>query len=628
MPFQPKEWEPNPRWVPKEERRRRAAQGAPSGPGTLATPTPATPTAATPRDPSEARRGLIIFGISFAAFLLVALYVRTLNAPNPDALTRTLDAHNVLYSRDPHLGAIGFTWPPLPTALRLPLLMALHPFGVTAFVGPLTSVIAAAGCVVLLDQILGRFSLDGRTRAAWIAVTLANPIVVLHFTNGTAEAIFAFLFLAVIRASLRLMDRPDLAVQGMGLAAGTAIWVRYEALATALAAGASMLAASWLRGHRERQRTDRSRVSLLITLMMPPVFFGGLWLVFNWLIQGDPLYFYTSTYSIQGALDVAQNQPDHPLAFAYGSVRGTLRYVFTRTMEASFLYPLLVVAALVVAWRERQPLGVVLVMLTASTLALQAYQAYTGSIAPWLRYWVYVPVLALLLLGWLAQQVRLHQPSASRRALRWLVIPALIVATNGVAFAAMRGDTAGVDERIFTAVIVGRPDIARDLRTSYPDPVIVDEIVADLDEREGLVILDMEHGAPIILASRDARRFVINTDRDFASILGQPDRTARWLLLPDPREESDLALARDEIYLRFGPGIWEGAPWLMLAREFDGDPDWRLYEIIGPIGVPSTAPPDPAAAPETSPTAAPDARPGASGMPSGEPSTSPPRSSP
>jgi len=108
---------------------------------------------------------LLVYGISFVVFLAAAVFFFfVLDVFNRDALSRSVDAHNVLHSRDPHLGAIGLVWPPIPTMMRVAVLPLTAPLGLAEFTGPLTSVIAAAGCVVLLNRILARFTLPPETR--------------------------------------------------------------------------------------------------------------------------------------------------------------------------------------------------------------------------------------------------------------------------------------------------------------------------------------------------------------------------------------------------------------------------------------------------------------------------------
>ncbi|MDO9444245.1 MAG: hypothetical protein Q7K37_02945, partial [Dehalococcoidia bacterium] len=352
MPFQPKEWEPNPRWVPKEQRAK-----------------PVTPdgTSAAPREPrlsADRHLDLLIFGGTFVLALLISTYTYyVLNIWNADSLSRTIDAQAVLFSRDPHLGAIGFVWPPLPTVARIVLMPVTHPLGFGEFTGQLTSVIFTAGVVVVLHRILRNLGLPPRTRALWIGMAMLNPVVLLHFTNGTAESAFTLLLLLVVYSTLHLSISPIPAISGMGMAIAIALGVRYEALAIA---GMATLGVFFFSLMQRRSAGDRVRVvrveGMVAGLLFPVVFVGSLWLFFNWTIQGDPLFFYTSPFSIRGAADVARNVPGHVLEYAMHSVSGTLSYVTERTIQISVVFIPATLALAVYAVRRRDPVAVTLLL--------------------------------------------------------------------------------------------------------------------------------------------------------------------------------------------------------------------------------------------------------------------------
>src|SRR5690349_4617983 len=64
----------------------------------------------------------ILFVISFGISMTLAMYMRSLDVFFIDSLSRTANAFYVLFSRDPHLAAVGFVWNPLPSLIQLPLL--------------------------------------------------------------------------------------------------------------------------------------------------------------------------------------------------------------------------------------------------------------------------------------------------------------------------------------------------------------------------------------------------------------------------------------------------------------------------------------------------------------------------
>ncbi|PKN79403.1 MAG: hypothetical protein CVU47_10700 [Chloroflexi bacterium HGW-Chloroflexi-9] len=598
MPFQPKEWEPNPRWVPKEQRAK------PPTPDGTAPPRPHEP-----RLSADIRLDLLIFGATFIVALSVSVYTYyALGIWNADSLSRTIDAQAVLYSRDPHLGAIGFVWPPLPTLARIALMPITHPLGFGEFTGQLTSVIFTAALVVLLQRILRNLGLPGRTRAIWIAVAMLNPVVLLHFTNGTAESAFTLLLLLVIHSTLRLSVTPVPAISGMGVAIAAALGVRYEALAIAGMAALGILFFGLVQRRRAGDRVRNVRVEGMVAgLLFPVVFVGSLWMFFNWTIQGDPLFFYTSPFSIRGAADVARNVPGHVLEYAMHSVTGTLRYVTERTLQVSIVFIPAALALAIHAVRRRDPVAVTLLLVSLAVHAMQAYQAFTGSIAPWLRYWVYLPLLTPIALAYLLGPAgwgaRLR--GANRTLALSILLPVMLLTSNAVSFVSMQSPTVGYDEQIFSHELAGNLSASARVREQIPDKESAREIASYLNAIDGTVLVDKQRAALFMLGINDPARFIIDADRDFSTVIRNPAATADWVLLPDPSNDSAAVASHDSIYTVY-PDLYEGAPWLTLEYEFDQEHrDWRLYRVIGspegatggPGAGPETASPTPSAAP-------------------------------
>lgn len=592
MPFQPKEWEPNPRWVPKEQRAKATTPG-----GTV-------PAAIhEPRISANVRLDLLIFGTTLVVALLVSVYTYyVLDTWNQDSLSRTIDAQAVLYSRDPHLGAIGFVWPPLPTLARIVLMPITHPLGFGEFTGQITSVIFTAGVVVVLHRILRNLGLPPRTRALWIGLAVLNPVVLLHFTNGTAESAFTLLLLLVVHYTLRLSTSPVPAISGMGVAIAVALGVRYEALAIAGMATVGVVIFGVAQRRAASVRTSAVRIEgMLAGLLFPVVFVGSMWLFFNWSIQGDPLFFYTSPFSIRGAADVARNAPGHVLEYAVHSVSGTLMYVTERTFQVAAVF---IPATVALAWhalRRRDTIATTLLLVALSVHAMQAYQAFTGSIAPWLRYWVYLPLLTPIVLAYLLGPAgwgaRLRD--RYRTLILTVLLPVLLLTSNAVTFVSMQSPAVGYDEQIFSLELAGNRTEAAHVRERIPNKEGADEIAAYLNSIEGTVLVDKQRAAMFVLEINDPARFVIDADRDFASVIRNPTSTVDWVLLPDPSDDSAVITSHDSIYTVY-PGLYEGATWLELEHEFRQEPrDWRLYRVIG---TPEGATAGPGDGPTSTPT--------------------------
>jgi len=165
--------------------------------------------------------------------------------------------------------------------------------------------------------------------------------------------------------------------------------------------------------------------------------------------------------------------------------------------------------------------------------------------------------------------------------MRMFVIPGLILLGNVIAFQTMTHHEVGADEQLVVEELLGSPERIEDLRSFYPDRDVLHEIADYLDTTEGIVMVDVQKAAALIIDFDDPERLAVNTDRDFDSLLSEPVGHVSYFLLPNPRGKG-VELARDAIYTRF-PDLYEGAAWLALDREFDGAVlDWRLYRVIDP----------------------------------------------
>ena len=96
----------------------------------------------------------VMFALATGAYIYLANYlVFHLGYMINDAYTRVDNAFDVLFSRDPHLAAIGFFWGPLPSFFDLPILAfrGVWPALATqAFAGSIEAALFSAGTVVAL----------------------------------------------------------------------------------------------------------------------------------------------------------------------------------------------------------------------------------------------------------------------------------------------------------------------------------------------------------------------------------------------------------------------------------------------------------------------------------------------
>src|SRR2546423_10262397 len=156
-----------------------------------------------------------------------------------DTVARTANAFYVLFSRYPHLGAIGFVWTPLPSLLALPLvaLTNVRP-GLVRDAVALNIVSALFGGLAFFFvlRVLHRLNLPGPVRWAMAALLTLNPFVAFYATNGMTDMMMAATLLGAVDGLWAYLEdgyaAHQLAVSGIWMAIG--FLMRYELLAWAL----------------------------------------------------------------------------------------------------------------------------------------------------------------------------------------------------------------------------------------------------------------------------------------------------------------------------------------------------------------------------------------------------------
>lgn len=296
-----------------------------------------------------------------------------------------------------------------------------------------------------------------------------------------------------------------------------------------------------------------------VVLLAPAVYSGLLWIGFNALIMGNPLYFLNSEYS-----NLAQASPlasDPRFAELFGNPLKSLVLVLQKT--SWFALPLL--AVLLIRLAERRLLRwdtAVLLLLAAAVPALQLLLLTGGASFAWFRYFMYVFPLTV---AWIPYEL-------ARAKFRKAAVSAVLAAMAA---------SAGVH-----GYAISNPDIAPDEYTTitmghYHETQRQDRAVARfLDERypDDTILMDSSTAFTIILRTENPRRFLITSDRDFRRTMAAPWRHGvDYVLVPKPAPgmpRSILNIAYPDLYER-------GADWARLVHEF-ADGNWRLYEVVDP----------------------------------------------
>lgn len=487
---------------------------------------------------------------AFATYLAVGWHlVHGVGFEIGDAISRTGAAHHVVASRDPHLGAMGFYWMPLPTLSQIPAVLLLGPFGHAQFAGPATTALWGALTIPVLAAI-GRNNLA----PAWLNATLcavyaASPIALWVGANGMSES-SSFFFMAVTMLGYtgwwRWRRTSSLVVTSVGLAG--IMLCRYEAIlvtaAVAVMCAVVLPRARWVR--------------TIALVAAPAAYVFLLWLFASRLIVGDPFYWFKELSRIAEISGTG--------ALFYKAEPRSLRAIgqFTLAFVAFFSLLLLALVPLVPRRDLKASLGRLGLLVPGLVFPVNlAGQLARGGAPGAARYfypcWIAAVCAALALAG-----DRIGGPRRTR-ALRGGLATVAAVSAVVQLFAFANPRVSNVEnEGVLFAPVVGRdaptpPDPAG---WSAPyDPWKA--LFADADPllRDGFrLLLDTDSAPHATLFSRYPRRLIIPEDRDYEQILAAPDGRVDLVAVPETagqRGSRYVAAIRGVVTARSSDGTWE-----------------------------------------------------------------------
>jgi dolichyl-phosphate-mannose-protein mannosyltransferase len=536
------------------------------------------PAVGTARPARRPGLGVAVFLASLVLYLGAgAILVLVFQVVNPQALSRVGNAYYVLFSRDPHLAAIGFVDNPLPSLLMLPLLplKALWPGLVQlGFAANLVSATFMAATVYQLYRLLGELGVTARWRALLTLLFAIHPAVVYYAASGMPEAIVLFFLVLSVRSLAQWLRDGELwALVIAGAALSAAVLTRSEALSAAAGAVLLVLVVSFRRTPDVPAHRLRTALVDAIIVASPVVLTFSLWLSFTWIITGDPLQQLSSVYGVVSRLQALT-------AFAPHDTGALLPVLLRLLLLAPGL--LVVIACLIALNRARHPGAAAVIAVTAPILLVAAAAQVAGLTLDSLHAFIPVVPLTIMLAGAVVA-------AAGSRARLGVLGPLLVLAlclAIPTSIAGMVTRSVAPDEAtVFRPIVAGAA--GRGLGGAPSATLVNARAIAEYLDRlrlpDGSVLVDSFTGFPVVLSSVNAHQFVITNDRDFRLALSDPGGTrVRYLLVPDPSSAGSVA-SLDALNRAYPDLYRSGAALGGLLREFDGSDGatrWRLYEVL------------------------------------------------
>ncbi len=513
------------------------------------------------------RMSWLLFAFIFLAEFSVGYYIaHILGFMHSDAMSRVANAFYVLYSRDPHLGAIGFVWNPLPSLMELiPLLVypLYRPIASSGLASVLMSSVFAGLTAVLLFRTGRKFNLSV-TMSLTIALLYGlNPFFFLFGANGLSDAPYIYFIMASIAYfCLWIKDREvrDLILTSFALS--LAFWTRYEAvpLGFSLALAIAVIVLFW---HKDSSYTLRERwlkvEATAIIAILPTFFFGLLWIFFNYTIMGNPLYFLNSEYS-NDALAAILNE-DESFRALFGNPIAILELVAQKT----FWYAIPLISILIVRTITRRLFQwdlLVLLLLFAAIPGLQLLLLFRESSFGFFRYFMYVfPIVV----AWIPYE--LHQIALRWRRISFSIICGGMLINACMLTYAITNPNIAPDENNFLTI--------NENNVKYETQKLEKEIARWIDDNITETVLTDSASAYVILVnSHYPKRYLITSDYDFRNAVKDPVQYgARYVLVPKP-----LRNVQSTINTTY-PTLYEhGSDWTSLVRDFNDV--WKLYQVL------------------------------------------------
>lgn len=519
---------------------------------------------------------LIILIILFVCYLIGGYYLRYFKGYLPlDALSRMVSAWLVTHGTVPKLASIGFIWPPLPTLFLIPLTW-IPPLYHSWMVIVVVSAFFMAFTSVMIAQIAGLCGIAAWTRRILVILFAVNPVIIIYAINGMSESILMAAFLVACYWLIRFWKtkRNALLIFSAGFF-GLLPLIRYEFVLISAWSGLLILLLLWERRHAfTSEKFGQFLEGNLLaygSLLIYPFF---LWLIANWFIMGNPLYFMINNRSNASVAEVQLSD--------YRIITTPLNSLLITLWAWVGTYPLELIAStllIVLGLRKRSGFLVGLGLMPALIPFLQFFLLLTRSNVPLLRYYVMVIPLGFLscivLLNALADmnlQIKWHRTASSLIVIFLAILSNIrsVIQLNTYPYQNVTAATWNLVSNQATQEDAGM--------TRINQAIEISQLLSDSLPKDSKVLIDtFGSGFAFLIGAKSHEMFMDYSDPDYDAALLDPQSYVDYILLPEPKRGNELYAVN-----MYQKSLYDGRiTWVelvdVLPLTIDG---WRLYKIV------------------------------------------------
>ena len=255
---------------------------------------------------------LLCFGIYFTVAWLLDLKYR---AFIPDAFSHMANGFYILYSRDPHLAAVGFVWPPLQSIADTVFLLGNHLWPALShndMAGSMVSGLAVAGAAFQILAVLREWGVSQIPRLVLTACFALNPMMLLYAGNGMSEGLYMFTLVASTRYLLRWIHKGDLrSLAYAAVALAFSYLARDEALGGLALAAVVVGVVSISRAVGSGLSRIKTAMADVVIFVAPPFVAVAGWAVTSYVITGVFFGQFSSIYDNSSEVQYAKHLTLH-----------------------------------------------------------------------------------------------------------------------------------------------------------------------------------------------------------------------------------------------------------------------------------------------------------------------------
>ncbi len=521
---------------------------------------------------------LILAIISFFSSLIIGyVLVFKYNIIYVDAWTRALEPLYTVFHPGFHLAAMGFVWNPLPSLLMLPFAIARNiwpPLMRVGFAANILSSLFAGVAVYHLNRIYRRFNIIQPFRILWSLLYLTTPMILLYSSNGMTDGMACATFIACLDGVIAYFNNKSIiSIVRASIWLAAAFMIRYEAVPVGALLGLGVFLTIYI-----NERNWKKAQAIAIMLWFLVVSAGLIWMLLNWMIMKNPLYFLTSNYGNSSQISSGTYNNQFMLAASHH-----LPVAISEVIRFSILfwpfYPVLALVVIIEIFQRKKSFGWPIILASLGSPILQIALLYLHKSADWSRFFIYYIPFGFILMGYAVSKIIQFQALRKVNYIIFSVFSLLIISAFPIDLQAIQNKNWGHGDTGFTLkLLTGNGHNGGESSQPYLIPGI--QVANYINSHpQDKVLLSTFHMFGAVPYLKNPNQVVLTNDTDYKSVLDNPRGRVNLILVESPQNVN----AKTDTLVSTYPTMWYGGvSWTKLVHQFsNGD---RMFEVL------STAP--------------------------------------